>query len=548
MSSFSSLKAIDLAEIFALAARLSSGSASPADAVRAGELLCLLGSLAQTLLGREATIRRLKRLLFGPSSEARPRSTPDDEPAPPDQPPPSPDAPTDSGADGAQTDPPARPKRRGHGRLPASRFSGAATVTCQDPARAPHSPCPECLGSGTLYDTGEPSIFIKMTGQPIVSATRFERQVVRCSACQQRFRAPLPEGVTEAKWDPSADVALVLAKYAMGLPWARLQRIQTDLGIPLPASTQWERCETVADRLQPISRLLQQLAASAQLLTFDDTTVRILDLMKENETLSDEERRGMFTTGILAEVGPHRVVLFVSGRRHAGENITAILARRPDGLSPPITMADALSRNWPEGLTSIIAKCLTHGRRNFVALEPAFPGEVAHVLDALAQVYRVEALTRAMPPEERLAFHQRHSAPVLEALRVWIEEQLERAEPNGPLKKALAYLKKHWAGMTQFLRTPGAPLDSNAVERALKTAVLNRKNAYFYKSEHGAAIGDLLMSVVATTRANGVNVWEYLLDAMRHADEVRREPEAWLPWAWAARQRAPSRAAAAAAA
>src|SRR5205085_6990138 len=128
-----------------------------------------------------------------------------------------------------------------------------------------------------------------------------------------------------------------------------------------------------------------------------------------------------------------------------------------------------------------------------------------------------------MTPEERLAHHQRHSAPVMEQLQRWIEEQFQerRVEPNSVLGKALAYLQRHWKGLTQFLFQRHAPRDSNAAERALKRVVLHRKNALFFRTEHGAAVGDILMSIIETCRANGVGAWEYLLKIVKDGRAVR---------------------------
>jgi hypothetical protein len=191
-----------------------------------------------------------------------------------------------------------------------------------------------------------------------------------------------------------------------------------------------------------------------------------------------------------------------------------------------------------------VAKCLVHGRRQFVEIETSFPGECKRVLDDLAFVFRVETQTGGMSPQQRLAFHQLHSAPVMDALEVWIEMQLEQTEPNSPLGAALRYMRRHWSGLTQFLRTAGCPLDSNCVERALKRAVLNRKNALFFRTQHGADISDVIMSVAESARLAETNLWEYLVEVVRNRHAVRAQPAEWLPWAWAERQRAPARVAA----
>jgi hypothetical protein len=64
----------------------------------------------------------------------------------------------------------------------------------------------------------------------------------------------------------------------------------------------------------------------------------------------------------------------------------------------------------------------------------------------------------------------------------------------------------------------------------LKRVVLHRKNALFFRTEHGAAVGDILMSVIETCRANGVPAWEYLVKIVRNRRAVREDPARWLPW------------------
>ena len=96
-----------------------------------------------------------------------------------------------------------------------------------------------------------------------------------------------------------------------------------------------------------------------------------------------------------------------------------------------------------------------------------------------------------MSAKERLECHQARSGPVMAELRGWIEEEFSkrRTEPNSSMGQAFRYLLKHWEGLTRFLTVAGVPLDNNVAERALKRAVLLRKNALFYKNEHGASAG-----------------------------------------------------------
>ena len=228
------------------------------------------------------------------------------------------------------------------------------------------------------------------------------------------------------------------------------------------------------------------------------------------------------------------IALFFSGRQHAGANLRDVLLRRTTDLPRPIRMCDALSRNRPPELETILANCLAHARRQFVDVNEHFPTECRHVLESLQVVYHNDQLAREqqMTAEERLQFHQQASGPTMDHLRDWLKRQSEQklVEPNSGLGTAINYLRKHWEKLTLFLRVAGAPLDNNICERALKKAILHRKNALFFKTKHGAAVGDLYLSLIHTCELNGGNPFEYLTALQRHAAAVAAAPGEWMPW------------------
>ena len=523
-------------EIEALIARLEDGQFGAEDRRLIGRLLRLLLTLIRVVEQKNTSISRLKRMLFGPRADQRTAVIPartsntssNDAPSAGDE---SPQATT---PETTPTPIEERTGRRGHGRQSAADYTGARRVVCADPELMPGDGCPQSQCRGHLYDTREPSFFIRLEGHPVITATRYEQQVLRCSACAERFTAPLPEGVPPEKYDPTADVSLALYKYGAGMPFYRQARMQAMCGVPVPESVQYERCAAVAECVRPVYEELARQAACAEVLHIDDTRVVILDLQKENKQLPVSKRRAMQTSGIVARDGQRHIALYMSGRHHAGENLAELLQKRASGLAPPIQMSDALAANWTGEFERIVAKCLAHARRQFIELEAAFPAECGRVLDSLAEVYRHDAQTKQMRAAERLAYHRAHSGNVMAQLREWIAEQFDerQVEPNSSLGRALTYMLKHWEGLTKFLVVAGAPLDNNMVERALKLAVLNRKNSLFYKTERGAATGDILMSVIKTCALNHVNVWEYLVAVVKNARAVGRDPTKWLPWSF----------------
>jgi len=247
-----------------------------------------------------------------------------------------------------------------------------------------------------------------------------------------------------------------------------------------------------------------------------------------------EDRAGMNTTGVIAMTAGHRIALFFSGRRHAGENLKQVLAERAKDLEPPIQMCDGLSRNLPGELKTILANCLAHGRRKFVDVYDLFPEECQHVLEALKIIYKNDAVARKreLSPEERLRFHRDESEPVMNDLHGWLKLQFDDrlVEPNSELGQSITYMLNHWKELTLFLRKAGAPLDNNICERALKKAILHRKNALFFRSRRGARVGDAFMSLIHTCKFCMANPLDYLTKLYQNADDVAANPDRWLPW------------------
>lgn len=419
----------------------------------------------------------------------------------------------------------------GHGRNGAAAFTSANRVAIAHAALHSGDTCPECR-EGRVYRQKEPATLVRIIGQAPLQATVFEMERLRCNACGQIFTADEPEGAGAEKYDATAVAMIGLLKYGTGVPFKRLERLERQLGTPLPAATQWELMEAAAKLLRPVLEELTRQAAQGSVIHNDDTSMRILRLRRE----PDDKRTGIFTSGVVSITGAWRIALFFTGAKHAGENIAEVLKRRARELPAPIQMCDALSRNTPklEGIKILLANCLAHGRRQIVDVVENFPEECRYVLETLRSVYHTDALARErkLAPEERLRFHQEHSGPLMKELHQWMEAQFaeHKTEPNSGLGKAISYLLNHWKKLTLFLEQPGAPIDNNVVERALKKAILNRRNALFYKTLNGAGVGDLFMSLIHTCELNGANPFEYLTELQRHSADLSVHPAEWMPW------------------
>ncbi len=433
-----------------------------------------------------------------------------------------------------------RRRRPNHGRTPAQAYTGCERVVVTHGALTPGAPCPHCQ-EGTLYRQNDWAQVVRLIGQPPVGGRRYELERLRCGLCGKMETAPLPEEAGPDKYDPSVASIIAVLRYGEGLPWNRIERMQQAAGIPLPASMQWELVRDALDCGVGVAyRQLLNDAAQGSLVHNDDTHMRILDLtarLKQGEPLREDqpERRGVFTTNLLSILpGRPTISLFFTGSRHSGENLRELLEKRLAELPPPIQMCDALSRNMPADLKTILANCLSHARRNFYELADAFPTEVRHVLEIFKQVYAIDAKAKLqeLSAADRLRLHQQESGPLMDDLRRWLGEQFDqrKAEPNSSLGKAIAYMQKHWEKLTLFLRVAGAPLDNNICERALKMSIRHRRNSLFYKTERGAKAGDAYMSLIHTCQHSRVDPFEYLTQLQRHHERVAASPADWLPW------------------
>lgn len=477
------------------------------------------------LQGKDASLERLRQMIFGATTESTrnvlgqehgesPRTTTTDAPPAP------------------------RAKPPGHGRNAAAAYTGAEQVTVQHPDLHGGEACPGCT-SGKLYPQSEPAKLVRITGMAPLSATVYACDWLRCNLCGEVFTAPAPAGVGAEKYDATATSMVGLLKYGAGLPFNRIEKLQDGMGIPLAAATQWDLVQAAVKTLAPAHEELLNQAAQATVLYNDDTTMKVLQLTRKQRAAAlasdaDGERTGIFTSGIVATHTGLQIALFFTGVRHAGENLAAVLARRHTDLPAPIQMCDGLSRNIPGEFDTILSQCLAHARRKYVELTETFPAEVRFVLETLREVYITDARAREqhLDPAQRLALHQATSAAPMKALDEWMQRQFtERIiEPNSALGAAILYMQKRWSELTLFLRVAGAPLDNNTCERALKKAILHRKNALFYRTLAGAHVGDVFMSLIHTAELNHVAPFDYLVALQRNAADLVANPSAWMPW------------------
>jgi transposase len=361
------------------------------------EAMChVLPKIVASIEQARMTMRKLRHLLFGAKTEQTDRMCPPV--APPTLIPLLP-----------------KPKRQGHGHIKSTDYTGARWVDVPHPALTPGCLCPLRV-QGAVPPQKTKAIVMRIEGSPPIAATGYRMERLRCDTCGEVFTAPVPAAAGQEKYAPSVGVTVAILRSGTGLPHYRLERHQQSLGVPLPASTQWELMGPLRTQAQPIFDALVVLAVNAPVLHHDDTTMRILGLRRPGSATADDlagsrptargslPRTSWRTSRRIrlpytlpagstpAKIWPQCCANAPRTSRHRSRwamRCRATCTRRPTRCWRIVwPMADVSSRRWPR----------------------VSPGECRDVLEALREVYRfdAEAKERGLSPAPRLVHHQTH--------------------------------------------------------------------------------------------------------------------------------------------
>lgn len=406
-------------------------------------------------------------------------------------------------------------------------------------------PCPQCP-NGKLYKY-TPAVLIRIVGNEPLSSERHLCEQLRCGNCGEIITASLPahvkaDGRPGQKYGYSARALLALFRFFAGLPYHRQQTVHNLMGGHIAASTVFDQCEFVANALHPVFKAIKAMAANGTIFNIDDTTNRILQQEPVIKTRAGKQRirTGVYSSVCVAmlECGK-QLILFQTNVGHAGEWMEDILKGRDPQLDTPVVMSDALSANRVIAPATHAAFCNSHGRRNFAELSEQQPRQVLKILQLYKQAWVNDDHCRQhqLSDIERRDYHQQHSLPVMQQIRQFCEQHLASeadeqpvVEPNSNLGKAMRYFIKHFTQLCAFCRIPGAPVDNNGSERALKLLIRGRKNSLFHQTPAGANIADVICSMLAMCHEHQIDAMDYLIAVQANQLQVKAAPEKWLPW------------------
>ena len=187
------------------------------------------------------------------------------------------------------------------------------------------------------------------------------------------------------------------------------------------------------------------------------------------------------------------------------------------------------------GLTH--AQCWAHSRRKFFDAKSAEPEASAQALELIGQLYAAESYIRdhKLKGQKKLAYRQEQSKPVVEQFFVWVAQQFTRQGllPSSPLTEAFNYVRIRRVGLEVFLLDPDVPIDTNHLERALRSIPMGRRNWLFCWTELGARQIGIMQSLITTCRLHHIDPYTYLVDVLLRINQhpasqvVELTPRQW---------------------
>jgi transposase len=368
-----------------------------------------------------------------------------------------------------------------------------------------------------------------------------------CRACEGTVvQAPAPERLIKGGIPTEAMVAHVLSgKYAWHLPLYRQAQMLKSQGIEIDRSTLAFWVGYAAAELMPLYERLRAVLLGSSKLAVDETPVPVLDPGR------GRTRKGYFWAIARDDrpfggPDPPAVVYTYAPGRGADHGI-ALLANysgivQCDGYAA----YKRLAREKPKGAEVTLAFCWTHWRRYFYDIAEGGDAPIAsEALTRIAELYEIEAAIRGQGAEKRRALRQEKSTSLVLTFRVWLEIQLAKVSAKSSIAEAIRYGFNHWDGLVRFLDDGRIEMDTNIVERSMRSVALNRKNALFAGHDEGAENWAAIASLIETCKLNGVDPEAYLADVLACLVNLwpNNRLDELLPWAWAANRQPEKRAA-----
>ena len=359
------------------------------------------------------------------------------------------------------------------------------------------------------------------------------RKKYACSGCEkagenpQMEAAAKPESAIEKGMaGPGLLAYIITSKFSDYLPLYRLEDIFERQGFEISRATQSIWCGDVADLVEPLYELMGERVRQSHVIATDDTVLPMLSVGKTKSA------RMWVYVGDRAN--PYNVFDFTLNRGRDGpkyflQDYAEVLLADAYGGYNGVVSGNQITR----------AGCWSHARRKAIDAEKVAPEIAQEAVDFIDTLFRVERRAKDLSVEERLAFRQLHSVPVVDKLREKLLRWKEELLPKHPMAEAVNYILSQWAELTVFCRDGAVPIDNNISEREMKRVVLNRKNSLFVGNQRGGRTAAILASLTSTCRRHDVDPQLYCTQLLMNLPQAKvTELSEWLPDRWKIRHEA----------
>lgn len=399
--------------------------------------------------------------------------------------------------------------------------------------------CPCC--SFDLHCIGEDISEALDIVPAVVRVKRTIRPRYACRACESVVvQAPAPAHVMDGGMVTTAFAAHVaVSKFAWHLPLHRQAQMLASCGVIIDRGTLGAWVTRVAWWLELLYDALLAFIRSQPRVFCDETPLPRLDPGRKRTRLCQLWAQAVDDRPWNGPAPPAVAYIFAesrSAREVEGQLSSFAGVLQVDGYQAYKTLAKRRGKSNVAPMR--LAFCLAHARRKFVdVVKLTGSSDALSILARIAEIYRIEASVRGENVDTRLTVRRREAAPIMRELKVQLTELSEEVSSKSALGKAVTYTLNHWSGLTAFLDDGRIEVDSNVVERSMKSVALTRKNSLFVGSARGGETFAVLASLVNTAKLNGVDPQVWLADVLERiiSGKVKaNRMESLLPWAWKA--------------
>lgn len=375
----------------------------------------------------------------------------------------------------------------------------------------------------------------------VVRVKRTIRPRYACRACESVIvQAPAPARVMDGGMVTTAFASHVaVSQFAWHLPLHRQAQMLASCGVIIDRGTLGAWVTRVAWWLELLYDALLAFIRSQPRVFCDETPLPRLDPGRKRtkvcqlwaQAVDDRPWNGPAPPAVAYIFAESRSAREIDGQLSSFAGVLQV-----DGYQAYKTLAKRRGKSNVAPMR--LAFCLAHARRKFVeVVKMTGSAEALSILARIAEIYRIEAKLRGESADTRLVVRRREAAPVMRELKAQLTELSEEVSSKSALGKAVSYALNHWSGLAAFLEDGRIEVDSNVVERSMKSVALTRKNSLFVGNERGGKSFAVLASLVNTAKLNGVDPEKWLADVLERiiSGKVKADRmESLLPWAWKA--------------